>query len=80
MSPRASSTVNRVSALFYTNTRIWDPRCLKSSFYLWEAEMVSKIHVSEAWAEDLLIWPLTLDDDFSVRSVICWPLMRQTLI
>ena len=30
--------------------------------------MVSKIHVSEAWAEDLLIWPLTLDDDYSVRS------------
>lgn len=30
--------------------------------------MVSKIHVSEAWAEDILIWPLTSNGDYSVRS------------
>ena len=63
VSPRASSTVNRVSDLFYTNTRIWDPGRLKSNFYRWEAEMVSKIHVSEAWANDILIWPLTSNGD-----------------
>jgi len=63
VSPRASSTVNRVSDLFYTNTRIWDPGRLKSNFYLWKAEMVSKIHVSEAWANDILIWPLTSNGD-----------------
>lgn len=68
MSPKASSIVNWVSDLFYTNTRIWNPRRLERSFYPWEAMMASKIHVSEAWAENLLIWPLTLDGDYSVRS------------
>ena len=68
MSPKGSSTVNWVSDLFYTNTGIWNPRRLESSFYLWEAKMVSRIHVSEAWAEDLLIWPLTSDGHYSVRS------------
>ena len=29
---------------------------------------MSKIHVSEAWAKDLLIWPLTQDGDYSVQS------------
>ena len=55
--------MNRVSDLFYTNTRIWDPGRLKSNFYRWEAEMVSKIHASEAWANDILIWPLTSNGD-----------------
>lgn len=44
------------------------PGSFESNFYSWEAEMVSKIHVSEAWAEDILIWPLTSNGDYSVRS------------
>jgi len=69
VSPRANSTVNRVSELFYSNTRIRDPGKLESNFYPWEADLVSKIQVTEACDEDLLVWPLTADGNYSVRSV-----------
>lgn len=35
---------------------------------LWEAEMIQHIPVSDGCVEDLLIWPLTLDGNYSVRS------------
>ena len=67
-SPRRESSVSRVSDLFYPDTRIWDPGKLEENFYPWEAEMVSRIQVSDGSAEDLLVWPLTFDGSFSVRS------------
>lgn len=30
--------------------------------------MVGRIHVSEGWNEDILIWPLTPDPEYSVKS------------
>lgn len=71
VSPRANSTECRASDSFYTNTRIWDPRRLESTFYPWEAEMVSRIRMSEACDEDLLVWPLTPDGHYSVQSAYC---------
>ena len=71
VSPRANSTINRVSELFYSNTIIWDPSKLESNFYPWEADMVSRIQVNEACDEDLLVWPLTTDGSYSVRSAYC---------
>ncbi|KAL0000585.1 hypothetical protein SO802_014366 [Lithocarpus litseifolius] len=68
VSPRRESSVSRVSDLFYPDTRIWDLGKLKENFYQWEAEMVSQIQVSDGSAEDLLVWPLTPDGSFSVRS------------
>lgn len=71
VSPRANSTINWVSELFYSNTRIWDPGKLESNFYPQEADMVSRIQVSEVWDEDLLVWPLTTDGSYSVRRAYC---------
>ena len=44
---------------------------MESNFYPWEADMVSRIQVSEACDEDLLVWPLTADGSYSVRSAYC---------
>nr|POF09032.1 hypothetical protein CFP56_14973 [Quercus suber] len=68
ISPRRESSVSRVSDLFYPDTRIWDPGKLEENFYPWEAELISRIQVSDGNAEDLLVWPLTSDGSFSVRS------------
>ena len=46
--------------MFYPNTQIWDPGKLEENFYPWEAEMVSRIQVSDGSAEDLLVWPRLL--------------------
>lgn len=68
ISPRRESPVSRVSDFFFSDTRIWDLGKLEETFYPWEAEMVSQIQVSEGSAEDLLVWSLTFDRSFSVRS------------
>lgn len=60
--------MSRVSDLFYPDTRIWDPGKLEETFYPWESKMMSRIQVCEGSAEDLLVWPLTSDCSFSVRS------------
>ena len=41
---------------------------MESIFLPWEAEMIQWIPVSEGYVEDLLIWPLTPDGNYSVRS------------
>lgn len=66
--PKGESSVSRVSDLFYPNTRTWDPGKLEETFYLWEVELVNRIQVGEGSAEDLLVWPLTADCSYSVRS------------
>ena len=68
VSPRASSPVTWVYDLFYPNTRIWDPEKLEACFLPWEAELRGRIPVNEGWDEDILIWPLTLDGEYSVWS------------
>ena len=55
ITPKAVSIVSRVGDLFYDNTRTWDSGKLAANFYLWEAEMVSRIQVSEVGEEDLLV-------------------------
>lgn len=41
---------------------------LERTFMPWEAELIKLIPVSEGWVKDLLIWPLTLDGNYRVRS------------
>ena len=55
MSLKGESSVSRVNELFYSNIRTWDPGKLEETFYLWEAELVSRIQVGEGSAEDLLV-------------------------
>ena len=68
VSPKFGSLVSRVCDLFYSNSKIWDPGKLASYFLPWEAEVIGRIHVSDGWDEDILIWPLTLDSEYSVKS------------
>lgn len=60
--------VNHVKDLFYPGTRIWDPRLLERTFLSWEADLIKLIPISEGRVEDLLIWPLTPDGNYNVRS------------
>lgn len=61
----------RVCDLFSPNTRTWDPGKVASCFLPWEAEKVRGIYVSEEGVKDTLIWPLTHNGDYSVRSAYC---------
>ncbi|KAK9985913.1 hypothetical protein SO802_030864 [Lithocarpus litseifolius] len=54
--------------MFLPGTRTWDLGRLVSCFLPWEADMVRKIQVCADGEEDILIWPLTTDGDYSVRS------------
>ncbi|KAK9999046.1 hypothetical protein SO802_018649 [Lithocarpus litseifolius] len=68
ISPRANTSVIRVCELFVPHTKIWDPGKLALCFLPWEAEKVSQIQVCSDGEEDVLIWPLTADGEYSVRS------------
>ena len=68
ITPRADSTVSRVCNPFFPNTRTWDPGKLATTFYPWEAKMVSQVHVSEVCEEDLLVWPFMTDGNYSVKN------------
>ena len=44
------------------------PNSLEECFLPWEAEMVARIPLYDDWDKDILIWPLTLDGEYSVHS------------
>ena len=68
ISPNANNDVRRVCDLFLPGTQTWDSGRLASCFLPWEADIVRKIQVCADGEEDILIWPLTADGDYSVRS------------
>ena len=68
ISPRVGSAVDRISELFYPNSRVWDPSKLAACFLTWEAEEVRGIYVDEDEVEDVLIWPLSSSRSYSVQS------------
>ena len=68
VSPRNNIDAIYVKELFFADRRIWDPGLVESIFLPWEAEMIQRILVSEGYVEDLLIWPLTPDGNYSVQS------------
>ena len=59
VSPKMDEGLNRVCDLFYPNTKTWTWEVLQKSFYLWEAEVIRKIYVSEACNTDCLVWSKT---------------------
>ena len=68
VSPRQGAKISRVHELFYLDTRVWDPSLLERCFLPWEAEMIKRIYVHDGDGEDVLLWPLTPDGNYSVRS------------
>ena len=68
ISPRANTSVTRVYELFVPHTKIWDLGKLDLCFLPWEAEIVSLIQVCMDGEEDVMIWPLTANGEYSVQS------------
>ena len=68
VSPRSNSHVTWVSELFLPNSKSWDVELLNNIFYPWEAEEISRIHVSPYCQTDAYVWPLTSNGDYSIRS------------
>ena len=60
--------MNRVCELFVPYTKIWDLGKLALFFFFlpWQAEIVSQIQVYTDGEEDVLIWPLMADGEYSV--------------
>ena len=51
------------------SSRRWNEELIDVNFYPWEAAVIKGIHVSQAVDLDMLVWPLTFDGMYSVRSV-----------
>ena len=68
VSPRSNSHVIWVSELFLPNSKLWDVELLNAIFYLWEAEEISRIHVSPHCQIDAYVWLFTSNGDYSVKS------------
>ena len=68
ISPRNDTDAGKVCDLFYPNSKLWDPGLIQHMFHPWEAEKILKIHVNEVSSEDMLVWPLSPDGDYSVKT------------
>lgn len=68
LSPRNDARVEKVCDLFYTNSKIWDPRLIQHIFYPWEVEKIMRIHISAVNTKDTLVWLLSPDGEYSVKS------------
>ena len=68
ISPTIGAGVEKVCDLFYPNSKIWNPGLIQHIFYPWEVEKILKIQVSEVSTEDMLVWPLSSNGDYSVKS------------
>lgn len=68
VSLQTSTDALYVKDLFLAGRRVWDPGLVEKNFLPWEVEMIQQIPISEGYVEDLIIWPLTHDGDYSVQG------------
>ena len=68
ISPRIGAGAEKVCDLFYPNSKIWDLGLIQHILYPWEAEKILKIHFNEISTEDTLVWPLSPNGDYSIKS------------
>ena len=54
--------------LFIPGTKVWNKELIEQDLLPWEAESIQSILVSHFPMEDLFIWPLTNDGNYSVKS------------
>ena len=69
LSHQQDQSFQAVQDLFMPSSRRWNEEQIDVNFYTWEAAVIKGIHVSQAVDLDMLVWPLTSDGMYSVRSV-----------
>ena len=68
VSPRIDSQINKVCDLFLPNSKVWNEDLINTMFYSWEASVINSTILSEGEENDTLVWPLTPDGLYSVRT------------
>ena len=68
VSPNTNPSLSSVKNLFIPGTKVWNKELIEQTFLPWEAERIQSIPISHFPMEDLLIWPLTNDGNYSVKS------------
>ena len=68
LSPQWDPSLQVVCDLFLPGSRIWNEELIDQSFYSWEAKIIKSIPVSKYVAADALIWPLSSNGEYTVRS------------
>lgn len=68
VSPRIDASLEKVSDLFYPNTTKWNIELLENSFYSKEVDIIRRIYVSKLSQVDSLVWPLSPEDSYSVKT------------
>lgn len=57
-----------VSDLFLPGSKNWNEALIDHNFYPWEAELIKTVTVSQYVAVDALIWPLSSDGEYTIKS------------
>ena len=68
LSPQWDPSLQVVRDLFLPSLRIWNEELIDQSFYLWEVEIIKRIIVSKYATANALIWPLSSNGEYIVRS------------
>ena len=68
LSPQWDPSLQVVRDLFLPSLRIWNEELIDQIFYSWEAKIIKSIPVSKYVAADALIWPLSSNGEYTVRS------------
>ena len=66
--PKLDASLDKVSDLFYPNTTEWNIKPLENSFYPWEVDVIRRIDVSKLSQADCLVWPLSIDGSYSIKT------------
>ena len=66
--PKLDASLDKVSDLFYPNTTEWNIEPLENSFYPWEVDVIRRIDVSKLSQADCLVWPLSIDGSYSIKT------------
>ena len=68
VSPIIDTQINKVCDLFLPNSKVWNEDLINTMFYPWEASVINSTILSEGEENDTLVWPLTPDGLYSVRT------------
>ena len=68
ISPQLDPSVRLVSDLFIPGSTTWNETLIDQHFYPWEAAAIKSIPVISFGAVDALIWPMSSDGAYTVKS------------